>query len=197
MNRHLADVELVDCVERDALPRFRSHLEHCEHCRSRLDTLRTMLEQVEGAGSADVPEPSPLFWEHFSRRVHDGIATEHAPGRARRPLVLMPVAAALVLCAVALFVWTENRAALQPASSTSVAAPYAAPVLLEEPLNLEEDAEWALVRVAADDLEWDTAADAGLRAKPGSAERVALEMSAAERQELEQLIAAEMKQTGA
>ena len=53
------------------------------------------------------------------------------------------------------------------------------------------------VQVAADDLEWESAADAGIRATPGSAERVALEMSGAERRELERLIEAEINQTGA
>jgi hypothetical protein len=62
--------------------------------------------------------------------------------------------------------------------------------------NIDDDEEWALVRVVADDLQWDDAQEAGLHARPGSAERVALEMSADERQELARLIQFEMKRPG-
>lgn len=198
MNRHLNNAELVECLENDrTLPR-RAHLERCEKCRSRMADLRATLEQVQRAQTGDIPEPSPLFWQHFSRRVHDAIENESPVVRPRWLTILAPAAAVIVLCAGALAVWSQQRSLNEAVPATDAAvAPAVTPLLTEAPMDLDEDVEWALVRVAADDLEWDSAADAGIRANPGAAERVALEMSAAERTELERLIEAELKETGA
>lgn len=198
MNRHFNTSALVECLDNElSFPR-RAHLERCEKCRRRLEVLRATLESVQRARPDNISEPSPLFWEHFSRRVHDTIGEEPPASRPRWLTILAPVAAALVLSAGALAVWSQQRSPSTPVSPTDVAvAPAVIPLLSGEPMDLEDDVEWALVRVAADDLEWDSAADAGIRANPGAAERVALEMSAAERTELERLIEAEMKQTGA
>jgi hypothetical protein len=67
----------------------------------------------------------------------------------------------------------------------------------EADLNLDDDEEWALVRLVAEDLQWEEAQDAGLNPRPGSMERAALEMSPIERQELARLIEDELKGTGA
>lgn len=196
MNRHLNDAELVDCLETPSSPPRGAHLERCETCRSRMDVLRATLEHVQRARPDAVPEPSPLFWEHFSRRVHEAIGEEQPGSRWGWLTALAPVAAVLLLCAGALVVWQSSLG--PPVPATEVAnGPAVAPQGADAPLDLEDDAEWALVRVAADDLEWDSAAEAGIGANPGAAERVALEMSAEERRELERLIDAEMKQTGA
>ena len=45
--------------------------------------------------------------------------------------------------------------------------------------------------------DWEDATEAGIHARPGSADRVAVEMSAAERQELARLLEDELKRTGA
>ena len=50
-------------------------------CRTEVDALAPR----RGAGSAvDVPEPSPLFWDHLAARVGDAIAREPAPSPDRR-----------------------------------------------------------------------------------------------------------------
>jgi hypothetical protein len=197
MNRHLTDAELVDCVDRLLPPERHDHLDRCTACRSRVDALRAMLHEVHRTRSGNVPEPSPLFWDHFSRRVHDAIAEQPAARRSHRIGWWVPTAAALVLGISAVFIWTHTRSSggLDPAGDETRIATVvpSAPDLM----NLDEDVDWGLVRVAADNLEWDAAADAGLHAPPGSAERVAVEMTAVERHELQRLIEAEMKQTGA
>jgi hypothetical protein len=63
--------------------------------------------------------------------------------------------------------------------------------------DIETDEAWAVVRTAAEGLEWDEAHAVGISARPGSAEGVALELSAEERAELARLIGTEMKRTGA
>jgi hypothetical protein len=198
VNRHLTDVELIDCVDSQALSlQHREHLERCGECGLRLEALRTTLARAKGEQLTEVPEPPPFFWEQFSRRVGDAIDREPA-SRWWTPLpVWAPTAAALVLVVAAFVAWNQARSGGAPTPASAVVEGPAAPNPLDEPLNLEDDVEWALVRIAADDLEWDAAADAGIGAKPGSADREALEMSAAERHELKRLIEAEMKQTGA
>ena len=64
-------------------------------------------------------------------------------------------------------------------------------------LDVESDSDWALVRAVADDLDWEDAPEAGIHARPGAADRVAVEMSAAEPQELAQLLEDELKALGA
>lgn len=195
MSRHLSDAELVDCVG-GTLPRVRlEHVERCEACRNRVDLLRTTIVEVERAEPQGVPEPSPLFWDHFSRRVSETIAEEPA---VRRSTWMNGFVAAVAAFVLFVGIWIQKQ---------SVAPPDASPVAQAESprsatdsdtrLDLDADIEWSLVQVAADDLEWETVSDAGIGARPGSAERVALEMSAAERKELERLIEAEIKQTGA
>jgi hypothetical protein len=152
---------------------------------------------VQHVDEPNVPEPSPLYWEQFSRRVHDAIQQEQPARQWNWASILAPSAGALVLCAGMLLLWTQTRSTVRLGRAVAVVEAPGVHLVSDDQRDLEDDVEWGLVRVAADDLEWDTAADAGIHANPGSAERVALEMSAAERQELERLIEAEMKQTGA
>jgi hypothetical protein len=197
MTRHLHDAELVDLLDEVDAPQYRDHLDRCAICRGRIDALRATLQGLERSEPNGVPEPSPLFWDHFSRRVRDAIADTPAPRRHRWIGALAPLAAVCVLCVAGLFIWSQNRSHSPVATPRPETARAPAPAFERDALDLEDDVEWALVRVAADDIEWDAAVDAGVRADPGAAERVALEMSARERQELERLIQAEIKHTGA
>jgi hypothetical protein len=193
MNRHLSDAQLVDALEETAPRAYREHLERCGACRDRFDGFRATLLDLRHTAADGVPEPSPLFWEHFSQRVHDAIAEGPA---AKRPTWIgwvAPAAAVFVLFAGALLIWIQSRSHNVVRTPQHEIASAAAPTSDSESLDLDNDDDWALVRVAAEDLEWDAAVDAGLQANPGSAERVALEMSVVERQELERLIEAEIK----
>ena len=150
------------------------------------------------AAEDDVPDPSPLFWEHFSRRVHEAVSDIDRPSawsQWLRPAFLGWVTAAAVVAIGVALLWNQrdSQRAL-PTASVSITDPAAARDL---DWNVDDDEDWALVRVVADDLHWEDAQDAGLNARPGSAERVALEMSADERQELARLIEFEMKRPGA
>jgi hypothetical protein len=67
MNQHLTSLELVEAMDGQFASADRErHLETCDRCRSSLSELRGVMAQV---AVADVPEPSPLFWDHFSQRV--------------------------------------------------------------------------------------------------------------------------------
>jgi hypothetical protein len=99
---HLSDVELVDLAEGARSESSAPHLRTCERCRQQLLDLRQMMSAAE---YAPVPEPSPLFWEHFSDRVRDAVAAEAAAARrswqglafARRVLVAASAVALIVL----------------------------------------------------------------------------------------------------
>jgi hypothetical protein len=61
---HLSEGDLVDRLEGGGVGQ--DHLARCSACAARLAGLR---EGWRAAGQADGPEPSPLYWEAFRRRV--------------------------------------------------------------------------------------------------------------------------------
>src|SRR5688572_25542232 len=81
--RHLNEEELIDLAERTGAERSVPHLESCEQCRQQVADLRAMMSAV---AEVEVPEPSPLFWEHLSARVSADVAGARgvAHGRADR-----------------------------------------------------------------------------------------------------------------
>jgi hypothetical protein len=67
---HLTEVELVDLLDGALAASRERHLDECDSCRA---TATRMREAFARATDSGMPEPSPLFWEHFSARVHDGV----------------------------------------------------------------------------------------------------------------------------
>jgi hypothetical protein len=70
------------------------------------------------------------------------------------------------------------------------------PLVAPELDDLDADPDWAIVRAAADGLDVEDAQAEGLTAKPGTVDRIAMELTEAERAELLRLIQSEIK-TGA
>src|SRR5262245_17694670 len=96
---HLTHEELLELAEGTRLESSAPHLAACGECRDELAGLRAMLS---AATEADVPEPSPLFWDHFSARVRAAVAVEQA-GTEKRAMpdwlswkIALPVAACLI-----------------------------------------------------------------------------------------------------
>jgi hypothetical protein len=87
MTRHLSEERLLDAVEGTADADERAHLETCASCRALRDETRAALLL---AREAEVPEPSPPYWEAFRRQVGRRIAEERPVGRPW----LLPLAAA-------------------------------------------------------------------------------------------------------
>jgi hypothetical protein len=198
MTPHLRDTEFVDLLD-GALPIERmSHVERCQACRERADAFATTVEAVQ---QKPVPEPSPLFWEHFSARVRTAIENEPAPARGWRQMLSRPsVRWSAVATAAALLIAVGPWRASPPAPTPSTAgAQFAAdspgrdvpPDQSSE--DLEADEAWALVRSVADELDADEIDAAGVRARPGAVERVASGLSDAERVALAELIQSEIK----
>jgi hypothetical protein len=212
---HFSDDEFVDLLD-DALPATRrAHLQNCGACRAQASAMDAVLARavesrgVDGRGAerhdADVPEPSPLFWDHLSARVRDAVAAPATPtwrDRVSWPVTAWAAGLASVALAVAVSHTMLPRAALTtpPASVASNAAALAlrttAAPGVEPPDDIEADEAWAVVRSMADQVGWDDTHDAGISARPDDAERMTLELSTREQSELARLLQRELKRSG-
>jgi hypothetical protein len=209
--KHLTDTEFVDLIEDAArLPSDRRrHADACEACRVQAGMLGAVLARTAGD---ELPEPSPLYWDHFSARVSEAVRGE-SPDPAQRawvqrfrsPLAAWAAAAAMAVLIMMTVVW---RATLHAPAT----AGRGAPAVAEAPQsvagdrvhvasaaagdNIDTDEAWAVVRTAAEGLAWEDAHAVGISAYPGAAEGIALELTAAERAELGRLLDTEMKRSG-
>ncbi|MEQ1870644.1 MAG: hypothetical protein ABL961_11530 [Vicinamibacterales bacterium] len=187
--RHLRPEQLLDVAEGAADASVVAHVDTCVRCRREVSELKTTLAAV---CEVDVPEPSPLFWDHLSARVRDGVGVA-APGRGWGAYWFGWQWAGAVGLAVLLMAVATSWRADEPVSVTPVAA--AVPVvepLLTDDVPVVEDASLDLLADLASPLEWDAAVAAGLLMSAGAVDRVVLELTAFEREELGRLLTAEM-----
>lgn len=217
---HLNREELVDLAEGARPESAAPHLAACDACRAQLRDLRAMLSAAQ---EVDVPEPSPLFWDHLSARVSDAVAADAwlkpsrdvqswgerlmaARGRRRRGTTTGWYAFATVAAAVLIAAALNSRVlapapALPPASMTVVApAPgstqaEAGPELLAD-VAPESDPSLTLVASLTDEVDLNTAREAGL-APRDSAEHAVTHMSDGELRELGRLLKEELARAGA
>src|SRR5947207_14104711 len=75
--KHLSPELLVDLAEGARDESSAPHLRECAECRRQLADLRGAMA---AAADLDVPEPSPLFWNHLSARVREAVEAEGTPG---------------------------------------------------------------------------------------------------------------------
>jgi hypothetical protein len=134
-----------------------AHLSACEACRTEVDGLRGVLARVR---AVDVPEPSPLFWDHLAARVGDAIAREPAPAVARgwwAPRLGWAAFAVVVTAAAAGYLSRPTRVPEAPAVAAHTAAtPGEAVPASGEGLSVDVDAPfaddgWALITAVAED----------------------------------------------
>jgi hypothetical protein len=140
MSIHLSDPELMDVLEGTADPASPRHLAGCLHCGARLEHVR---EGLRWAPEAEVPEPSPLYWEAFRRQVARRIESAEPSLPWVRPRPLLAVAAALV--AVVGLVPTPRP----PVAPPAVAVTWTALPALDEDSGLQV---FAALSPTSDDL---------------------------------------------
>jgi hypothetical protein len=181
---HLGSDDLIDLAERTRPESDAPHLRTCARCRAQVEELRRAMTT---AASVDVPEPSPLFWQHLSARVHDAIAAEEMPSQTMRGWLIgwrmwTAAASALVACVAAVLLTSRVPSEPAPPAShlaESIAPPDALPD--DDPaLNLVADLASTLTYEEASELETSTHA--------GSVDEAVGGLSAAERQELHRLL---------
>ena len=196
---HLNADELIDLAEGTRQERELPHVAHCLQCRREVESLR---EALGAAASVEVPEPSPLFWDHLSARVREAVAAEQA---GRRPWwrpaslgwrVLVPVAAAAAAIILAGLVWTPSGAP-GPGADPAPLAAGSAPFEIVDALVAADDASYVLIQDLATGLDWDAALEAGLTTRPQAFGHLAGALDAAERLELQRLLEAELARGGA
>jgi hypothetical protein len=177
---HLTPDELIDAMEGVLTPDRQSHLATCEECRRQLDELAGVLQEAKQVG---VPEPSPLFWNHFSQRVRVAIDQEPAPGGHwpswLRWQVLLPLGAAAML--ILGLMMTMPIEQLPTGESIAYDAAPSEPV----------GESWGAIEDLVGHLDIETASAAGV-IEPGVAELAVLELTAEEQQELTRLLQAEL-----
>jgi hypothetical protein len=176
---HLTPDELIDAMEGMLSPERQAHLATCEECQRALAGLSTVLSDAK---QASVPEPSPLFWTHFSERV--GTAIDQDSNQAggwpswMRWQVLAPIGvAAMIIFALAMNM--RGRAVPDDIADNAPA--------VEQPGDT-----WAMVTELVGDIDLDTASAAGV-IEPDVAERAVLHLTAEEQQELTRLLKAELQ----
>jgi hypothetical protein len=122
---HPTEAVLLDVLDGVADGEARGHVAACAECASRIEEARQGLAL---ASQADVPEPSPLYWEAFRSQVGRRISVE----RRSRRVVLAPLAAAALLAGVVAFLPRGDRVS-SPVRVTTLPAWSALPAEDEEP----------------------------------------------------------------
>lgn len=143
---HVGDDALVDLALGEGEAGAREHLEACESCARRVGEV---LEGLELARRAEVPEPSAFYWETLRRGVSRRIVEEGSRASLLHWLAPLAAAAALVGVLVAL-PQARREGALAPPLAAWSALPAAEE---DEGLQVLEG-----VALASGDLaEWDEA----------------------------------------
>jgi hypothetical protein len=150
-----------------------------------LNEFDDLIAEVKASG--DVPEPSPLFWNHLSARVRDAVAVEPIP-RSWWMLYWRPMAAAVgTIGLVAIIVWSGRvTVAPEPAADTTSASSR------ELVADVEVSEMWRLIEIASPKVELDTARELGLMPTSYAADQAIEELSPAQREKLVRLLRKEM-----
>ena len=148
--------------------------------------LQTVLSDV--GDTSIVPEPSPLFWEHFSRRVREATVDERVPAREAwwqglwRPLVAFGAVAGAVALAVLLRSGsTPPPVAVEPAQVVAAAG---------EPTDSDDTVD--VVTAVVGDLSFDELRAADLVPSRGAVDLAVSSLSVAQQRELMRLVREEL-----
>lgn len=193
---HLGKNALLAWIEGARDPAMSGHLERCQRCRDEAASLERVLR---GVADVEIPEPSPLFWDHLSRRVRERIDAGETPYRPwrervgewgwRRALIALGPAAAVVLAAVVAWPGLGRFVA-----SRSLPATVEMPALTSSLATDEWEAVVELARTYEEEETSERVSDVlpDVLLAPGSADRAAAELTADEARELARLLELEL-----
>ena len=206
--RHLTPGDLVDLAEgvRDA--QSMPHLAACDVCQRQLADLRAAMAGISSGG--EIPEPSPLFWDHLSAHVRDGVRSADVPARtsyfgAFLSLPRLAVAAVWCLVVVAIGAALGSRLiAPQPQAPIVSSRPGPAEnvrnaqVTTPALLGSVDDPSLSLVADYGETLDWDELREQmSMSRRTGSLDATVSELKAEERQELRRLLTEELARRAA
>lgn len=185
MTKHLSSGELIDLAEGTRARASTPHLDACAACQSQLAELRTAMS---AAATFEVPEPSPLFWDHLAERVREAVRAEGVPpsrsafGACAPRRFIYPLAggalAALLMAAMLTVGGGDPRLPADAQRRTASSAPAEA---------MADDPSLTLVADLTADMDVDTARAAGFTADL-SAEHAVAQLNELELRELQRLL---------
>ena len=198
---HLSDAEFIELLDGTLDAERRRHVDGCEQCAIQAADL---VASAEAAGDIAIPEPPPFFWAQLSARVSDAVAKETARPRVaafawtRAPWLGAAAAAALLV----LWLFAPRHESPRPAPSTSPLLETAASAhpdngVGDDGVDLDADEAWAVVRSLAADLDEDQMDAEGVSPGAGAVERLALQLTDAERTELARLLEEQLRRSAA
>ncbi len=196
---HLNAEELVDLAEGTRAESAAPHLRGCAQCRAQLDEMRAMISAV---ADVDVPEPSPLYWNHLSRRVQEAVAAERGQSGWNRSSTFVErlvrarsfQAGIVAFASLLLVVFATSRVRAPRVSGTAHQAAALSQPAGQDSLSdvaVDTDPSLTLVATLTSTLDAEARAEAGL-ARVGSAEHAVAHMNGAELRELHRLLQEEM-----
>ena len=187
---HLSPSAFVDVLDGAVAETDVPHLASCAPCRQQLEALRAAWHS---ATNADVPEPSPLFWNHLSSNIRDAVAREPRPvafwWRIEWSWRVAGLASATVAAVVVAFMLRPPAGPLVNTGSEkqSVETSMVASVIADGGEPLPDDDSLGFVADLASGLDWDGVSALGLVAR-GGADEAAAEINEGERVELRRLL---------
>lgn len=190
---HLSPDQRADAVEHTLVGEAAAHLRGCAECREQVEQLASLSREI---GALDITEPSPLFWDHFSAQVREAIALERqAPSGVARWL-RWPVLAPLGAFALIVLALVSTVASTPPAAPLLHTVNGAVPLdaAVDAPADVED--HWDLMTALLSDVDFEVAADAGVRTLPGTADAAVWQLSSGEQEELLRLLRAELGESG-
>ena len=190
MNTHLRSDEFVDALDGTLGADRLEHLASCASCRDELTGVQALMSDVKTAGT--MPEPSPLFWDHFSAREcarrqrtcrrREGRRGGSPPGdrsqawRRPRPLSRWPPS-------------RSSRPDAEPGPRQQASLD-PAPV---DALPDETESSLAFMSAAASDLSWEEARAVDLAPAARTVDSAIDRLTAAQRAELVKLIREDLR----
>ena len=199
---HLSPEELIDLVEGARAEADAPHLQSCEACRHQVAALRSAMSAV---ADADLPEPSPLFWDHLSQRVREAVAAEErppsrfggwrwgralpgAPGALSGSWRAWAVAGVVASVVISIYV-TAPRTSMHPSDARDGAAAAAVPL---EPFGTADDPSLALFADLTEQMDPLSITDVGWSSRVGAVDEVVASLTVDERLELQRLLKEEL-----
>ena len=194
--RHLSPDQLLDVAEGTRTGREFPHLESCPICARQVADLRSALA---AASDVQVPEPSPLFWDHLSARIRTAVADSDPPARSMwlGGAWWRLAAAAAVLGAILLVVWPASPRISVRVGTGAPTVASADPAQDDDVRAFDDDPALALLADLSVGLDWDAASEAGLVPSVGTVDRVVFTLSVDERVELHRLLQEALARAGA
>jgi anti-sigma-K factor RskA len=193
---HLTPEQLLDVAEETRARTEFPHVSACPACQRQVAELRDMMAAT---AAVEMPEPSPLFWDHLSARVREAVATEEiagAPGWWVRWAAWRVAATAVAVAVLVLMISTLGRddAPSDPVGAVQAVVEYA-PV--EELVPFEADPALAALADLSAELDWDAASEAGLVPTRGTVDKVVLALEPEERLALQRILEEALAGSGA